>query len=102
MKNEKDELELYFEEREKNDPDFKKAWEELETEKLMTLSMLRARERAGMTQANLANATGIDQGNISRIESGNGNPSISTLKRIAEAVNSTLKVEFIPKTNVAK
>lgn len=99
---EKDELELYFEERAKNDPEFKQACKELETEELMTLSMLKARESAGMTQAALASVSGIDQGNISRIESGNGNPSISTLKRIAEAINSTLKIEFVPKQTISR
>lgn len=97
MEKVKDELEAYFEEREKTNPQFKKAWDELAPERAMTLSMLQAREFANVTQAELSKRTGIDQGNISRIESGNGNPSISTLKRIAKALNVNLRIEFIPK-----
>ena len=42
--------------------------------------LMRTREAAGLTQAELAKRTHIDQGDISRIERGQGNP---TIKKIA-------------------
>ena len=50
-----------------------------------------------MTQKELAERTGIDQSDISKIETGNANPSLSTLKRLAEGMDMILKLEFIPK-----
>lgn len=50
-----------------------------------------------MTQKELAEKTGIDQSDISKIETGNANPASSTLKRLAEGMNTVLKLEFLPK-----
>lgn len=47
--------------------------------------MLRRRE-AGLTQAKLAKLTGIGQADISRIESGRANPTVSTLAVMAHAL----------------
>ncbi|MCQ2545282.1 MAG: helix-turn-helix domain-containing protein [Clostridia bacterium] len=53
-----------------------------------------ARGRAGMTQMDLARATGIDQSDISKIERGKANPSVSTIERIAKAINASLNIEI--------
>lgn len=58
-------------------------------------SLAAARSKAGMTQKELAQKTGIYQADISRIERGLANPSLSTLKRLAAGMNASLKVEFI-------
>ena len=50
-----------------------------------------------MTQKALAEATGIDQSDISKIETGNANPALSTLIRLAEEMDMVLHLEFIPK-----
>lgn len=55
-----------------------------------------ARENIGLTQKELANKTGIDQANISKIERGIANPSLATLKRLAYGVGAQLKIEFLP------
>ena len=51
-----------------------------------------ARARAGCSQKALSEATGIDQSDISKIERGIANPSVGTLKRIAEALGARLVV----------
>ncbi|MCI8673466.1 MAG: helix-turn-helix transcriptional regulator [Lachnospiraceae bacterium] len=51
----------------------------------------------GMTQKQLAEKAGIYQADISKIERGIANPSLNTLKRLAEGMDMTLKLEFIPK-----
>ncbi|WP_083817182.1 helix-turn-helix transcriptional regulator [Haemophilus sp. oral taxon 851] len=47
-----------------------------------------------MTQKGLAEKNGIDQSAISRIESGNHNPSLAFLQRIVERLGKKVYVEF--------
>ena len=60
-------------------------------------SMIKARKSQNLTQKQLAELVGIDQGDISKLENGLRNPTIQLLKRIADSMNMTLKIEFIPK-----
>lgn len=83
------------------DPDFKKEWDDLEPEFNMIQALIDARKQCNMTQKELAQKTGIDQSDISKIETGNANPALSTLKRLAEGMDMVLRLEFIPK-NVIK
>ncbi|MBQ7926358.1 MAG: helix-turn-helix transcriptional regulator [Lachnospiraceae bacterium] len=78
-------------------PEFKKEWNSLEPEFNTIQAMIDARKRCNMTQKELAERTGIDQSDISKIETGNANPALSTLKRLAEGMDMVLKLEFIPK-----
>lgn len=61
----------------------------------LAASLLMARSKAGMTQKQLAEKTGIYQADISSIERGRANPSLSTLKRLADGLDVSLKVEFV-------
>jgi predicted transcriptional regulator len=79
------------------DPEFKKEYEALQPEMDITRAILDARINAGMTQIELSEKSGISQADISRLEKGTRNPSIALLKRLAEALDSTLKIEFVPK-----
>ena len=53
-----------------------------------------ARALSGMSQKQLAAATGIDQSDISKIERGAANPSVSTLERIARALGGQLAIHI--------
>lgn len=79
------------------DSDFKKEYEAIQPELDITRAILNARIREGLTQVELAEKSGISQADISRLEKGTRNPSIALLKRLAEAMNSTLRIEFVPK-----
>ena len=57
--------------------------------------MLKAREELGMSQQELSVKTGITQPDISKLENGKANPSIGTLKKIAEAFGKKLVVQFV-------
>ncbi len=59
-------------------------------------AVMAARARKGITQKALSEATGIDQADISKIERGIANPTVGTLQRIAEALDSMLSITFIP------
>ncbi|MCM1237306.1 MAG: helix-turn-helix domain-containing protein [Ruminococcus flavefaciens] len=79
------------------DDDFRKEYEAMKPEFVIIQAMIDARKKAGLTQKELSSRTGIAQGDISKLENGNGNPSIKTLQKLAEAMNMTLKLEFVPK-----
>lgn len=61
---------------------------------LLAYQMLLARHKSGMTQKELAARSGIYQADISKLERGLGNPSLSTLKRLADAMGMELKIGF--------
>ena len=58
-----------------------------------------ARAIAGISQKQLAELSGIDQSDISKIERGIANPSVATLDRIAKALGGQLAISIeIPTT----
>ena len=80
------------------DPEFRKEYEALQPEHAVVQAIIDARKNAGLTQKELSERTGIAQGDISKLENGNANPSIRTLQRLAAAMGMILKVEFLPNT----
>ena len=56
--------------------------------------VISTRSAANLTQKQLAQRSGVSQLNISKIENGNYQPSLSTLKRIAGALGKRLVVSF--------
>ena len=80
------------------DPAFQAEWEALEPERQIIRAIIEGRERRNLTQQQLAEITGIQQADISRLENGTGNPSLRTLKRLAAGMGMQLKLEFVPKT----
>lgn len=61
---------------------------------LLAENLIKARDVAGMTQKQLSEITGIYQADISKIERGLANPSLSTLKRLADGMGLKLRIEF--------
>ena len=80
----------------KENPALIAAVDSLEPEAQIIRAIVTARETHNYTQAQLAEATGIHQANISKLESGSGNPSLRTLKRLAAGMGMRLKLEFVP------
>ena len=83
------------------DNEFKKEWEDPQPELDIIRAIIDARIANNLTQKELAKRTGIDQGDISKLEKGTRNPSLKLLKRLADGMNMDLKIEFVPK-KVAK
>ena len=71
------------------DPAFQKAYDALEDEFAALAELLKARKEAGLTQADVAHRMGVSQPVLARIESSLGSrnhaPSLSTLRRYAQA-----------------
>ena len=78
------------------DPEFKKSWNDLDPEFELLASMIRVRERKGITQAELAKRLGTKQSAISRLERGGafGKATMETLKKIADALDSRLVIKL--------
>ena len=77
------------------DEAFRKEYEALEPEFAIRQAMIDARISEGLTQRELSIRSGIAQGDISRLENGNANPSIRTLQRLASAMGKDLRIEFV-------
>ncbi len=78
------------------DPEFRKEFEALETEYAIKSLILQARKEKNMTQEQLSKVTGIDRADISKLERGEGNPTVSSLERLAEGLGMKLKLQFVP------
>lgn len=75
-------------------PAFRKEWEDSEAEYQLSCKLIEARLKKGISQRELAKRVGTSQAAISRIESMNGNPSLSFLKRISVALGTKLQISF--------
>lgn len=78
------------------DPEFRKEYEALEPEFTIVQALIDARKRSGLTQKELSERTGIAQSDISKLENGDGNPSLKTLQRLAAGMGMQVKIEFRP------
>ena len=76
------------------DPAVKAEYDALAPEFEISVELLRARLRAGLSQADLAMRMGTSQSAIARLESGQTLPSTKTLLRFAEATGSKVKVRL--------
>lgn len=88
-----DDFEKHKKEMLKN-PEFKRVYEETRLEFEIARAVIRARIENGLTQKQLADKLHTGQSVISRVERANTTPSISLLKRLAAALNTTLQVQF--------
>ena len=76
---------------------FAKEYEAIQPELGVIRAMIDARTSKNLTQKELAERTGINQADISKIENGTRNPSLKLLQRIANGMDMVLKIEFVPK-----
>ena len=78
------------------DVEIRREYEALQPEHALIQAIIDNGQESGITQNELAKRTGIAQGDISKLERGNVNPSIRTLQRLAKGMGKVLKIEFIP------
>jgi len=76
------------------DQELYKEYKALEPEYEIIKQIIKARSELNITQKELAERVGIKQSNISRLESGNYNPSLDFLKKIAQGLGKELHIEF--------
>lgn len=78
-------------------PEFVKEYESIQPEMDVIRAIIEARTSQNITQKELAERTGINQADISKLENGTRNPSVNLLKRLADGMGMVLKIEFVPK-----
>lgn len=76
------------------DPRWKAAYAKADVEVRMAIQIAQARERAQLTQEQLAKAVGTTQSVISRIERADQNLTLATLSKIAEALHRNLVIHL--------
>ncbi len=75
-----------YKERAIQDPKVKAEYDALQPEYDIIQAMIDARVQQHMTQKDLSAKTGITQADISRIENGTRNPSLSMVKKLAQGL----------------
>ena len=83
-------------------PEFKKEWDDIQPEMDVIRAMIEARISQNITQKELAERTGINQADISKLENGTRNPSLKLLKRLADGMDMNLSLVFTPKNTIKK
>lgn len=76
------------------DPEYRKAYDRLGPELEISRSLIEARTRAKLTQAELAQRMNTTQSVVARLESGRTRPSTRTLEKIAQATRTRLRISF--------
>jgi len=76
------------------DPVARAEYEALGPEYELIKTIIKERTKRGWSQTQLAEAIGSRQPVISRLEQGNGNPSLFTLQKIAKALDLSLRVSM--------
>jgi DNA-binding XRE family transcriptional regulator len=71
-------------------PELRRRYEVLDEEFQLIEELIKLRIENNLTQAELAEKTGIKQAAIARLESGRTNPTFMTLARIADALDKKL------------
>jgi DNA-binding XRE family transcriptional regulator len=77
-----------------NNPGLRKEYDALAPQYAIIDAVIAARIEKKMTQAELAQRADTKQSNISRFESGNYNPSVDFLQKIAGALDKNLEIRF--------
>jgi len=78
-----------------DNPEFRQEYEKADTEFRLIETLVHARTKAKLSQAELAKRIGTTQSAIARLEGGGVSPSLSTLRRYAEATGARLEINLI-------
>jgi predicted transcriptional regulator len=80
--------------------EFRREYEAIQPELDVIRAIVDARTSQNLTQKELAERTGINQADISKLENGTRNPSVNLLKRLADGMGMALRIEFVPKQQI--
>ena len=77
--------------------EFKNEWINLQPEMELIRTIVKVRVDKNITQKELSIKTGINQADISKIETGIRKPTLKILEKIANALDMAIRIEFIPR-----
>lgn len=80
-----------------SNPGVKEAYEDLQPEFAIVQALIDARVNKKISQEELAKRMGTGQAVISRLENANASPSLSLIKRLANALELKVELKFTPR-----
>ena len=80
-------------------PKVREEYERLGPEFELIHAIIKKRTEKGFTQEALAKKIGKKQSAIARLESGFSNPTFALLNQVAHALDSEVKISFIPRSS---
>ncbi len=96
------EWEEFKKKRFKENPKLKEEYDKLELEYKIKSQIIDLRRKKKLTQKQLAELMGTRQPSVARLESGEYNPSLEFLKKVADILDTDLDIRFIPKASRSK
>jgi len=78
------------------DPDFKLEWDRTALARAVALKVLAYRTEHALSQRGLAKQLGMTQPQLARLEAGEHNPTIDTLARLAQALDTEFAIDIHP------
>lgn len=76
------------------DDEFRDEYKKLQPRYEIISKIVKARKEKKMTQSDLAKKVGTQKSNISRLESGNYNPSLDFLIKVANCLGKDLRIDM--------
>ena len=76
------------------DDEFRDEYKKLQPRYEIISKIVKARKENKMTQSDLAKKVGTQKSNISRLESGNYNPSLDFLIKVANCLGKDLRIDM--------
>lgn len=76
------------------DPEVRKEYDALRPQYELAAQIIEARLKKGLSQSQLAEKIGTKQSAIARLESGDYNPSVGFLEKVADATGTRLKIQL--------
>ncbi|HLF26582.1 MAG TPA: helix-turn-helix transcriptional regulator [Anaerolineae bacterium] len=89
-------IEPFFQEQ-MRDPEFRRAYEELEPEFELVRQLIDLRIKRGVSQTELARRVGVKQPSIARLEGRGKTTDLNFLGRVAKALDARLEVRLVPR-----
>lgn len=82
------------------DPEFRVLYEREHEALRIGMEVARRRRALGLTQRQLARRVGTSEAAISRLESGDANATVRTLRRVAAALRADWRYRLVPVTPI--
>jgi ribosome-binding protein aMBF1 (putative translation factor) len=84
------------------DPEFREHWEKTALARWLAVEVVHYRAEHGLSQRQLAERLGVHQSDVARMESGEHNPSVERLIRVASGLGIELMIDIRPQGRAAK
>ncbi|MDO8635798.1 MAG: helix-turn-helix domain-containing protein [Dehalococcoidia bacterium] len=82
--------------RELRDPEFAKLYGAADAKSEFAIALARARDKAGVTQKELADRLGVSQAYIAKLSAGDANPTLGAVGRMLAALGFSLRMDVEP------